>query len=531
MSRALTITIAAIVALLAVCAPALAQGTPMPNPLIQWFANDGTVANAYGMCVFRAGTSTLATTYTTAALTVANSNPIIMNEAGRATSGGVFLTPGESYKFVYKDSTVTTCSPDTGVTLWTVDNVSATPSSSANIDVTLTAAVSFTAGELAYISDGSASLNAGQAYKADADLSYAGPLPFLGFAVNNVTAGSSGSFRIAGTMTGLTGLSTGADYYVSGTAGAITSTAPVMARLIGRATSATTLQVQPNPRSTPIKPRAPCGRLTLTTNTPVTTADVTAATTVYFTPYGGCSNVTLYDGTAYWYQQDFTQVSIAVPATTSQMYDVFGYDNAGTFTLELTAWTNDTTRATALTTQNGVYVKTGATTRLYLGSFRTTGVSGQTEDSVTKRYLWNYYNRVPRQLQRYESTASWTYTTATVRQANGSTANQIDVVVGVAEVAVDLTLNVLTSNSTGGVGATAGIGEDSTTTFVDGAYMQGAAAIPTMGTVRVVKSPAVGKHSYSWNEWSTATGTSTWFGSIAAVGSTVQFGLSGWILG
>ena len=73
-------------------------------------------------------------------------------------------------------------------------------------------------------------------------------------------------------------------------------------------------------------------------------------------------------------------ISIAVPSTTSTVYDVFVYDSSGTSTLELTAWTNLTTRATALAYQNGVLCKTeGAlVTRRYLGSFRTTGVSGQT---------------------------------------------------------------------------------------------------------------------------------------------------------
>ena len=135
------------------------------------------------------------------------------------------------------------------------------------------------------------------------------------------------------------------------------------------------------------------GRITLSTGVPVTTSDVTAATTIYFTPYQG-NNISLYDGSAIWNVISFTELSIAVPATTATMYDVFCYNNSGAATLEVLAWTNDTTRATALVLQNGVYVKSGATTRRYLGSFRTTGVSGQTEDSVANRFVWNYYNRV-----------------------------------------------------------------------------------------------------------------------------------------
>jgi hypothetical protein len=101
-------------------------------------------------------------------------------------------------------------------------------------------------------------------------------------------------------------------------------------------------------------------------------------------------------------------------------------------TLELLAWTNDTTRATAIVlTTTGAYTKSGDLTRRYLGSFRTTAVAGQTEDSLTKRYLWNYYNRLRRQLKRFETASTWTYSIATIRQANGNTSNQVDMVIGV----------------------------------------------------------------------------------------------------
>lgn len=159
-------------------------------------------------------------------------------------------------------------------------------------------------------------------------------------------------------------------------------------------------------------------RMTLTTALPVTTADVTAATTVFVAPYKG-NRIALYDGTN-WVMRSSAQMSIAVPATTSTMYDLFCFDNSGTATLEALAWTNDTTRATALVTQDGVLCKTGALTRRYLGSFRTTTVSGQTEDSLAKRFVWNYYNRIVRPMRVIETTDNWNYTTSTIRQANNS---------------------------------------------------------------------------------------------------------------
>lgn len=511
---------ALILALLGTVAPAFAQGTPIPFVLEQYFDNNGDPLSGGRLCSFAAGSSTLANTYTTAALSVANANPIVLNSAGRPSNGvttvGIFLTPGTSYKFVMKDSTATTCVPDTGVTLWSIDNVSAIPTSSVNVDIDGTAGEALTAGNVIYLSDGSGSKVAGSWYKADADLYYGGALPQIGLAVNDIASGSSGSIRIAGRMDTLTGLTPGSYYFASTTAGALTATAPVMARLIGQADSTTSLVLQPNPRATPIKPRAPCGRLTLTTGTPVTVTDVTAATTVYFAPYGGCTSVSVFDGTTNWYAMDFAQVSIAVPATTVTMYDVFGYDNAGAFALELTAWTNDTTRATALTTQNGVYVKTGATTRLYLGSFRTTGVSGQTEDSATKSFLFNYYNRVEKVMRKADATASWAYTTATWRQSNAAAANQIEIVNGVPETPMGMTFTSYSFNDTGtGVYENNGIGRDSTTAPTRSGTQYAVSANEIKQVVVPLREiPPVGYHYYAMLESSQAgTGTSTFIGT------------------
>lgn len=164
-----------------------------------------------------------------------------------------------------------------------------------------------------------------------------------------------------------------------------------------------------------VKTSNPAGqrRLSLTSNLPVTVSDVTAATTIYWT-----------DGN--------TNLSVAVPSTTVTMFDVFYSYSAGT--LSTVNWTNDTTRATDLARDtSGRLVKSGDTDKLYLGTGRTTSVSGQCEDSVTKRFLWNMYNRLERRLFKVESTNTWSYSTATWRSANNSTANRVEFVQGVAE--------------------------------------------------------------------------------------------------
>jgi hypothetical protein len=137
----------------------------------------------------------------------------------------------------------------------------------------------------------------------------------------------------------------------------------------------------------------PGGRLTLTSGTPVTTSDVTGATSIYYTPY--VSNViSLWTG-ARWQPIEFSEYTLALGTLTSgKPYDVFAYLSSGVLALEMLAWTNDTTRATAITIQDGRYCKSGDKTRLYLGTFYTTATT-TTEDSAANRYLWNAYNRAP----------------------------------------------------------------------------------------------------------------------------------------
>lgn len=258
------------------------------------------------------------------------------------------------------------------------------------------------------------------------------------------------------------------------------------------------------------------GRLTLTTATPVTTSDVTAATTLYFTPWDG-DKISLYDGTR-WKVYTFTERSIAVPASTDTNYDVFLYDNAGTLTLELTAWTNDSTRATALTTQDSIYVKTGATTRRYLGTIRTTDSSGECEDSTSRRFVWNYYNRVERLLLAVEATNSWTYTTDTWREANGGAvglgATNVQILIGVDDQPIHVEVVCGAYWSEAGAPASAvGVGLDSSST--NSALIFGYFA-PNVGgntQAKYVGHPGIGEQIIYWLERTSAgSGTITWLG-------------------
>lgn len=270
-------------------------------------------------------------------------------------------------------------------------------------------------------------------------------------------------------------------------------------------------------------------RLTLTSATPVTTSDVSSAGTIYLTPYKG-NKLALYNGTI-WKLHTLTEISLALTATSGKVYDVWVYDNSGTLTLETTEWTNTTTRATALATQDGVYCKTGALTRRYVGTFYASG-SNVTNDSLAKRHLFNYYNRARRLMKVRDETQSWDYTTADGRQANDSAANQLDFVCGVEEDVVNAELLAASSNTNANVQRTAWIGLDGLT----GTHSTALSLAPSMGNTPASEIASsfysysathLGRHYLTWVEYSAATGTTTWYGSNAFLG--IESGIQGWI--
>lgn len=256
-------------------------------------------------------------------------------------------------------------------------------------------------------------------------------------------------------------------------------------------------------------------RLTLTSGSPVgPTSDVTAATTLYCCPYKG-SFISLFDGTN-WAIYSSAQFSIAVPAVANQMYDVFCYANAGVPTLELAAWTNDTTRATALVYQNGVLVKSGATTRRYIGSFRTTSVAGQTEDSQTKRYVWNMNNRVGRKLFYLSPANIYTVpANSTWQYVGGASFSGAKVVVGLSEDPVCLFSSIYCDSSganqafgaltlcvdTGGFGPVASVPDMVCSQFYAAASNNPKSMIASMDTIL-----APGYHEIEWMEKALSSG-------------------------
>jgi len=144
--------------------------------------------------------------------------------------------------------------------------------------------------------------------------------------------------------------------------------------------------------------------------------------------------------------------------TADKNYDIWIYNNAGTLTLASTVWTDDTTRATALTTQDGIYVKSGATNYRYIGTIRITSTTGQCEDSVTKRFVWNCYNQVERYLLQTTSVASYSTSSTTWHPLLNDSAFRFSAVVGLSAL-ITIDVNSAGYGSTNGY---VGVGVDST---------------------------------------------------------------------
>ena len=260
----------------------------------------------------------------------------------------------------------------------------------------------------------------------------------------------------------------------------------------------------------------PGGRLTLTTGAPVTTSDVTAAGTLYYTPYVH-NYIMLYNG-ATWDSVAFTERSISLTGlTTGQPYDVFCYNNGGTPTLELLAWTNPIARATALAYQNGRLCKSGALTRLYLGAVQMAATS-QCESSLLRQFVANNYNRVMRPVKKQESTATWSMTSSTWRQTNAASANKVEVLIGTDDTLISLQFSAIQS----GGEAFSGIGVDSVTPTNSPTYLYGGTGYSFLDSFL-----GVGYHAINMCERGISAAAVTFYGAYGGVNLT---SLDGWVV-
>lgn len=274
-------------------------------------------------------------------------------------------------------------------------------------------------------------------------------------------------------------------------------------------------------------------RLTTESAVPVSSSDRSSQATLYLTPRltGAASGlVTLYDGTRPLLKS-LGEISLSLTGllTNAKPHDIFLDDDGAT--LSVLAWTNDTTRATALSAAGALLVKASDTTKTYLGTCYASG-TGTIEDTLAKRWLWNAYNRMPRPMRNAnETTDSWNYSTAAFRQANANTANQLDYVVGLSEDLIEAHVIGIAKSSAGTLDGAVGIGIDSTTT--NSALLFGASVVNTLlvqlhATYKGM--PGIGRHAVVWQESGNTSATVTWYGD-AGVPTLYRAGITGLVWG
>jgi len=286
------------------------------------------------------------------------------------------------------------------------------------------------------------------------------------------------------------------------------------------------------------------GRLTLQSGVPVMTASQSAQTTLYYAPYIG-SLISIYNGTnlqAYQFTSsasDTVGLSIALGSNwaANSVYDVFVALNSSTPTLCTVVWTSTTARATSLAIYNGILTNSAQVTcrysnsatltvpanqATYVGSVYTNGSTGTIDytfggaasgGTAATFGVWNYYNRVSVQTSVKDSGSTYTYSSATVRQARASAGNQVTFLTGVAEDAVQssYTSGVATSSNLNSF-TNFGIGLDTTSAFTNvysNCNSNSNAVQRCQTTNTTTLQPAIGQHVLSANEGGDGGNTNT----------------------
>lgn len=287
-------------------------------------------------------------------------------------------------------------------------------------------------------------------------------------------------------------------------------------------------------------PHPPEGRLTLITNTPVMITDIFSGTSIYYAPYEG-DLYPSYDGSL-WTERTIAQLTLALDSNSGHTgyhqsgknFDLFLYNDGGTDRLGSgPAWTGDNGRGTGagtteleykngiLTNKNSMTLRFGsasgdtvtvaANRGTYVGSFRASA-NGQTESSRGgttsqvggKRFLWNNYNRIFANLTVIDTTNFWSYTTNTIRQANGAAGNKVEILIGLSEdIITARALGVVNTWSNVNNTAQTGVGVDSTTAYtglIQGGYNASASQQyhPVQGNYEGLVS--LGYHYVAWLE-------------------------------
>jgi len=200
-------------------------GTLTPTPYQTVLDGDGVAVSGAKITTTDTGTGVAAATYTSADLSAANTNPIVADSAGRYVA---YLPAGANFTFAI------TTSAD--VAIETQANIQAVPGTSVNLDIEGVVGEAVTAGQVVYLSSAAEAspLTAGKWYLTDSDAAATSTTPqSIGVAVSAIAINAVGTIRLAGEVNSAGSVLVGTTYYVGATAGAIVSSAPVLARQVG----------------------------------------------------------------------------------------------------------------------------------------------------------------------------------------------------------------------------------------------------------------------------------------------------------
>lgn len=291
----------------------------------------------------------------------------------------------------------------------------------------------------------------------------------------------------------------------------------------------------------------PQGRCTLTTGTAIPTVTVTAATTVFYTPAVGLY-VPIWNGSTLVMTSIGAELSQATTDTTkspaavanNSNYDVFVWSDSGTMRATRgPAWSSDTARGTGagtteldFTTVPGVPLNKVSITNgpaagrgTYVCTIRSDGSaqinmdfgSSAANGGMATLGVWNAYNQVLIRASVNDSTATWTYTSTTVRAANASNTNRIQFVSGLAQQSITASYNdQITLAATAGAWGAIGLALDATNAFDFFGLATNAAATANVffsPIANAVYGPQLGFHYIQATEDSDGTHTTTYAGS------------------
>lgn len=211
------------------------------SPIARQFATEfglaspGALLNTYAS----GGSTTRVATYQDAGGTTANTNPIVADAS--AVFPPIFLIADQVYRFTLTDAD--------GVTIWSLDGISADTTQSVTVSGTIGEPVTAMLG--VYLSVGLGGKVAGRWYKVDTALAFSSSEAVLiGSMVAAATTGTTAQIQLSGYISGgaIGGLTAGATIY-AGTSGIFVTTRPATnVRVIGYADSTSSYVLQPLPQ-------------------------------------------------------------------------------------------------------------------------------------------------------------------------------------------------------------------------------------------------------------------------------------------